>query len=242
VGKNTIYRWQERLSQLKETLLLFSLCHQFLQQIIEGDELYTKMAKNVPPDESKGWTIVLLERGTRFLWDLECGRKDRKLFRRSMRTLCRVIKKTDDISLITDGERRYGNILFEICSEVLRTGKRGRPKRTLPKGVKVLAPRSCCRYSQFSLPGIQNSVQFNVKNKGSQSHKKGPKRPKYQAPQTEHPQTEQTIMDSDIHANHYGSLQRLVETSMCCVSSTEQHLCEETFSPSGAFGRSLASS
>jgi hypothetical protein len=27
--------------------------------------------------------------------------------------------------------------LFELCSEALRTGKRGRPKKTLPKGVKV---------------------------------------------------------------------------------------------------------
>src|SRR5262245_44108792 len=30
-----------------------------------------------------------------------------------------------------------GNLLFELCSEALRTGKRGRPRKTLPKGVKV---------------------------------------------------------------------------------------------------------
>ena len=48
--------------------------------------------------------------------------------------------------MFTDGERRYGNLLFEICQEVLRTGKPGRPKKTLPKGVKV-----------------------RIKNKGSQS-------------------------------------------------------------------------
>ena len=54
VSKNSIYRWQERLSGLKETLLLYALCHQFLQQVIEGDELYTKINKNVPPDESQG--------------------------------------------------------------------------------------------------------------------------------------------------------------------------------------------
>ena len=45
VSKNSIYRWQERLSELKKTLLLYSLCHQFLQQIVEGDELYTKIKK-----------------------------------------------------------------------------------------------------------------------------------------------------------------------------------------------------
>ena len=52
VSKNSIYRWQERLSSLKETLLLFALTHQFFQQTIEGDELYTKVKKNVPPPDS----------------------------------------------------------------------------------------------------------------------------------------------------------------------------------------------
>ena len=137
MSKNSIYRWQERLSGLKETLLLYALCHQFLQQVIEGDELYTKINKNVPPDESQGWTLVLMDRASRFLWELECGRKDRKLFRKAMRTLLRVIEKTGDLSLLTDGERRYGNLLFEICHELLRTGKPGRPKKTLKKGVKV---------------------------------------------------------------------------------------------------------
>lgn len=150
ISKNSIYRWQERLNGLKETLLLYALCHQFLQQVIEGDELYTKIAKNVPPDESQGWTLVLMDRASRFLWELECGRKDRKLFRKAMRTLIRVIKKTGDLSLITDGERRYGNFLFEICHELSRTGKPGRPKKTLTKGVKV-----------------------RVKNKGSQARGTG---------------------------------------------------------------------
>ena len=45
VGKNSIYRWQERMSELKPTLLLYALCPQFLQQVIEGDELYTKVKK-----------------------------------------------------------------------------------------------------------------------------------------------------------------------------------------------------
>src|SRR2546422_6752567 len=60
VSKNSIYRWQERLSGVKQTLLLYALTHQFLYQVIEGDELYTRVRKNVAPDESKGWTIVLM--------------------------------------------------------------------------------------------------------------------------------------------------------------------------------------
>lgn len=179
VGKNSIYRWQERLSYLQQTLLLYSLCHRFLQLNIEGDELYTKINKNVPASESEGWTIVLMDRASRFIWHLECGKKDKRLFKKAMRILLKVIRKTDDLTLLTDGERRYGNILFEICYELLRTGKKGRPRKTLKQGVKV-----------------------RVKNKGSQSNKPGRKREKYQAPQSEHPETAQVIKDSDIHANH----------------------------------------
>src|SRR5262249_15690033 len=53
------------------------------------------------------------------------------------------------------------------------------PKKTLRKGVKV-----------------------RLKNKGAQRHKRGPKRPKLQAPYPEHPDTAQPIVTTDIHANH----------------------------------------
>ncbi|WYD80841.1 MAG: hypothetical protein V8K32_00295 [Candidatus Electrothrix gigas] len=115
VGKNSIYRWQERLSSLQQTLMLYSLCQKFLQLVVEGDELYTKIGENVPPSESEGWTIVLMERASRFIWALECGKRDERLFKKTMRILLKVIRKTDDLTLLTDGERRYGNILFEIC-------------------------------------------------------------------------------------------------------------------------------
>jgi hypothetical protein len=70
-------------------------------------------------------------------------------------------------------------VLFELCAEVVRTGKRGRPPRTLPKGVQV-----------------------RLKNKGSRTHKRGRKRSKYQAPCQEHPPTSATIANAQIHANH----------------------------------------
>jgi len=107
----------------KKTLFLFALTHQFLQQLIEGDELYTRVHKKVAPDESQGWIIVLMDRATRFIWDMHCGRKDRKLFRKAIGLLCQVIEQTSDLTLLTDGERRYGNLLFELCSQALRNGK-----------------------------------------------------------------------------------------------------------------------
>jgi len=85
---------------------LFALTHQFLQQIIEGDELYTRVHKTVAPDASQGWTVVLMDRATRFLWDRPCGRTDRKLLKNAMRLLCHVIEPTGDRTLLTDGERR----------------------------------------------------------------------------------------------------------------------------------------
>jgi len=179
LAKSTILNWERRFCGVKQTLLLYSLLNTYLQLVVEGDELYTKVGKNRPPDESLGWTVVLMDRTSRFLWELRCGQKDRKLFKKALGTLEKLVNQTQDLSLITDGERRYGNILFEICHEVIRNGKRGRPRKTLKKGVKV-----------------------RVKNKGSQAHKRGPKRPKYQTPCSEHPDTEQNIGDKDIHANH----------------------------------------
>ena len=193
VGKKSVYRWLGRLASVKETLLLYALCHQFIQQFIEGDELYTKVNRNKPPCESEGWTIVLMDRVSRFLWELGCGAKERKLFKSAMQILSKVIEQTGDLSLFTDGERRYGNLLFEICQEVLRTGKPSRPKKVLPKGVKVRG-----------------------KNKGSQTHKKGRKRPKYQAPHNEHPETEQNIEDHQIHANHVEAFNSALRRRLAC--------------------------
>lgn len=54
VSKNSLYRWQERLSDLKPTLLLYALCHHFLNLMIESDELYTKVKKTFPRRTLKG--------------------------------------------------------------------------------------------------------------------------------------------------------------------------------------------
>ena len=129
VGKNSIKRWLSRLGNLKETLLLYALCHQFIQQLIEGDELYTRVGENKPAAASEGWTIVLMDRASRFIWELQAGERDTALFQQAMATLARVVEQTDDLTLLTDGERRYGNLLFELCQEVIRTGQVGRPKK-----------------------------------------------------------------------------------------------------------------
>ncbi len=122
-------RWLRRLGELKEPLLLYALCHQFIQQWIEGDELYTKVNQNKPAAASEGWTVVLMDRASRFIWEMKCGQREADLFQQAMETLAQVIEQSDEVTLFTDGERRYGNILFEICQEVVRTGKFGRQKK-----------------------------------------------------------------------------------------------------------------
>lgn len=119
-----------------------------------------------------------MERGSRFLWELNCGEKDEQLFHKALEQLVEVIQRTENLTLLTDGERRYGNLLFTICHDVLREGKPGRPKKRLRRGVRV-----------------------RLKNKGSK-RRAGRPRPKYQAPVQEHPGTLHSVEASEIHANH----------------------------------------
>jgi hypothetical protein len=178
-AKKTILAWESKFLDLHQVLLLSALVHEFLALVIEGDEAYTKVQKKVPPDQSPGWTILLLDRASRCIWEIDCGKKDRKLFQKAIKSLDKIAGRTHNLSIFTDGERRYGNLLFEICHALVQNGKPGRPKKTFKKGVPV-----------------------RLKNKGSQAHKKGRKRPKYQRPWREHPTTARTIAETDMHANH----------------------------------------
>src|SRR6266699_6648971 len=81
-AKNTILAWERKFLDLHQMLFLYALVHEFLELVIEGDEAYTKVQKNVPPEQSRGWTILLLDRASRFIWALDCGKKDRRLFKK----------------------------------------------------------------------------------------------------------------------------------------------------------------
>ena len=179
ISYHTLKAWEEKFARLKDTLMLYSLSQSFLGLMVEGDELYTRVNSNRPQQLSEGWTVLLLERASRFVIELNCGEKDNTLFLQAIERFIELVNCTDEISLLTDGERRYSTILFDICHELLKTGKPGRPKKVLPKGVQV-----------------------KLKNKGNQAHKKGPKRAKYQTPKPEHPDTKKSIEEKEIHANH----------------------------------------
>ena len=155
---------------------LYSLTHNFLSQIIEGDELYTRVHENKPQEESDGWTIMFIERGSRFIWEFECGKKDKALFSGVLERLVELIHRTNEFTIVTDGERRYGNILFDLCREVINNDVNESPMTVLQKGILV-----------------------GLKNKGNN---KPNKKPKYERPQPEHPETKHVLENDDIHANH----------------------------------------
>ena len=53
---------------------------------------------------------------------VRCGAKDAQLFESVMRTVAAYLEQSDDLTFLSDGERRYGNTLFDLCAEVLREG------------------------------------------------------------------------------------------------------------------------
>lgn len=59
-------------------------------------------------------------------------------------------------------------------------------------------------------------MKVRLKNKGAQAHKRGRKRPKYQAPKPEHPDTQQTVTNDQIHANHLEAFNSALRRRMAC--------------------------
>lgn len=70
-------------------------------------------------------------------------------------------------------------------------------------------------------------MKVRLKNKGSQAHKQGPKRPKYQAPKPEHPETEQNVSNKDIHANHLEAFNSALRRRMACFRRKTNTYCKE---------------
>jgi transposase-like protein len=179
IHKNTVSQWENKFAQQKAPLMLYTICHEFIKLTFEGDELYTVVGQRGEASDSEGWTAVVMERASRFIVEQHCGHKDEEMFRKVMNTVAGYVEQGEDVTFVSDGERRYGNTLFTLCAEALHDGRRGRPPKTLP-----------------------NEVKIRVKNKGSQNTAPENKRPKYEAPWREHPDTEQNLENADIHANH----------------------------------------
>ena len=135
IHKNTVKAWEDKFSSLKDTLKAYLFCHEFVKLTFEGDEVYTRVKSNKPAHESEGWTAILMERGSRYILESKCGFKDEELFKSVIKDLAKMAEKTNDLTLLTDGERRYSKILFELCNEKIST--KGNRKKVLTEGIKV---------------------------------------------------------------------------------------------------------
>ena len=47
VAKQTVMNWEQRFADLHYVLLMYALTHVFLHKVIEGDEAYTTVGKNL---------------------------------------------------------------------------------------------------------------------------------------------------------------------------------------------------
>ena len=70
--------------------------------------------------------------------------------------------------------------------------------------------------TESQLDELARHEHWCLKNKGSQARKRGPKRPKYQAPKPEHPDTNQNVDNADIHANHLEAFNSALRRRMAC--------------------------
>ena len=82
-----------------------------------------------------------MDRASRFIWELDCGKKDRRLFQKAIKTLDKIARQTHDLSIFTDGERRYGNLLFEICYDSGEQWKTRTTQEDIPKRSALLESR-----------------------------------------------------------------------------------------------------
>jgi hypothetical protein len=133
----------------------------------------------VPPEQSSGWTLWLMDRASRFLWEGDGGKKDRRLLTKARKTVATLARQPHELRILTAGARRDGPLLFAIGHARVHQGHRGRPKKTCTRGVHV-----------------------RRKPQGAPAHTKGRKRPQDQRPWRAHPATARPMAETDIHAKH----------------------------------------
>jgi len=80
-------------------------------------------ARTFPPAACEGWTIHFIERESRYWVSALAGKKEASLFERGVQSAWNWVKSAQFIRWFTDGERRYGNVLWELASVYLKRGE-----------------------------------------------------------------------------------------------------------------------
>jgi hypothetical protein len=153
-AQKTLLAWDRQCLDLHRVLLRSAVVHAVCASVIDGEEAETNVPQHVPPAQSPGGTRWRMDRASRCLWAGDGGKQERQLGTKALKTLAKMARQTPDLRRLTDGERRYGQLLCALCSALGHPGKPGRPKQTCHRG-------GHCR----------------IKNKGAPGQKKGRKRP-----------------------------------------------------------------
>lgn len=131
--------------------------------------------RTFPPADSEGWTIHFIERETRYWVDAQVGHKTNELFEKSTLKAWQWAEPATFIRWFTDGERRYGIVLWKFASVSLKR-REAHPAYGYRKVWRI-------------------GLEVAMKIKGSQ----GPKRVEWV--NSEHPFTALSPIH-EVHANH----------------------------------------
>lgn len=142
---------------------------------IEGDELYTRVGENLPPERSEGWTISFIERESRYWVEATAGLKDATLFEEGVKRAWEWTEPSEWIRWFTDGERRYGKELWKLASVYLAKHQ----------------TTSAYPYRKVWREGVEVAMKI----KGSQG------KPRVEWVKQEHPLTAISSA-KEVHANH----------------------------------------
>lgn len=169
----SILRWEKRLGQQIESWS--PRATEKSEITIEGDEIYTRIGENLPPEASEGWTIHFIERESRYWIEAIAGLKNESLFEKGIKSAWYWAQRSETMRWFTDGERRYGQELWKVASVYLKQSEisPGYPYRKV----------------------WREGVEVAMKIKGSQGN------PRIEWVKQEHPLTA-ISPKSEVHANH----------------------------------------
>jgi hypothetical protein len=133
------------------------------------------LARTFPPEDSEGWTIHFIERESRYWVEAKAGLKTASLFEEGVKAAWDWANPSRWIRWFTDGERRYGKVLWHLASVFLP------PAQT----TDVFGYRKVWR----------EGLEVAMKVKGSQGT------PHIEWMKPEHPFTALSSL-AEVHANH----------------------------------------
>jgi hypothetical protein len=133
------------------------------------------LARTIPPENSEGWTIHFIERESRYWVEAKAGLKTVSLFEEGVKAALDWANPSRWIRWFTDGERRYGKVLWHLASVFLPSAQT----------TDVFGYRKVWR----------EGLEVAMKVKGSQGT------PQIEWIMPEHPFTVISSL-SEVHANH----------------------------------------